>query len=209
MAKAKINKIVSTLIKADIVSLSALGLTNPIFAIFITSQIKGGDVKVIGFAAAIYWIIKALIEIIFGKILDKTKGEKDDFYFLFAGYMVVGICCFAYIFTTLPWHIYVLQAFFGIGMAMTLPSWCAIFTRHIDKGKEAFEWSLQSSTVGLGTGITGAIGGVLVSSLGFYALFAIVGILVIIGDLLLLVIYKEIAGKNKRFWPFTKSRSPF
>jgi MFS family permease len=209
MAKTKINKIVATLIKADIISLSALGLTSPIFAIFITSQIKGGDVKVVGFSAAVYWIIKALIEIIFGKVLDKTKGEKDDFYFLFFGYVVVGICCFAYIFATLPWHIYVLQAVFGIGMAMTLPSWCAIFTRHIDKGREAFEWSLQSSSVGLGTGITGAVGGILVSSLGFYALFVIVGILVIAGDLLLLAIYRDIVKKNKGFWPFTKSRSPF
>jgi len=206
---AKVNKIVMTLIKADIISLSALGLTNPIFAIFITNQIKGGDVKIVGFAAAIYWIIKALIEIIFGKILDKTKGEKDDFYFLFLGYVIVGVCCLAYIFATLPWHIYLLQAVFGIGMAMTLPSWCAIFTRHIDKGSEAFEWSLQSSSVGLGTGITGALGGILVSRLGFHALFIVVGILVIIGDLLLLAIYKDITKKGKGFWPFARTRSPF
>jgi len=79
--KIFINKVIRTLIGADLVFLSALGFVNPIFAIFITSRIKAGSLEVIGFAAAIYWITKSILEIPVGRFLDKRKGEKDDLYF--------------------------------------------------------------------------------------------------------------------------------
>jgi len=171
MKKIFVNKIIRNLVKADLMFLSAFGLITPIFAVFITEQIKGGDIKVVGFAAATYWISKSLFQIPIGRFLDKERGEKDDIRCLVAGFLIAAMVPFAYIFSSFPWHIYALQVIYGLGMAMYNPAWCAIFTRHIDKGKEAFEWSLNSSSLGFGIGITGAVGGILASQFGFNLIF--------------------------------------
>jgi len=207
MIKFSINKIIRTLISADLIFLSAFGLITPIFAVFITEQIEGGDVRVVGFAAAIYWILKSILQIPIGKFLDKKKGEKDDLYLLILGYLIVALVPFGYMFSFLPWHIYILEGIYAVGMAMALPSWCAIFTRHIDKGKEAFEWSLESTAYSFGTGVTGALGGILVSKFGFDAVFIMVGFIALLGAFLPLLIYKDIKPKGDgyfRFWRFLR-----
>lgn len=208
MAKIKINKVVKTMIQADLIFVSAFGLIAPIFAIFITDQIKGGDIKVVGFAAAIYWILQSLPQIPIGKYLDKNVGEKDDFYFVIGGYFLAALAPLGYIFSSLPWHIYVLQALYAIGMSMALPGWAAIFTRHIDKGKEAFEWSLESTAMGLGAGITGAIGGILASKFGFNIVFIIVAIGALLGTLLLFTIYKHIFPRGDHHLRIPKPQKP-
>lgn len=207
MGKFSINKIIKTLIGADLIFLSAFGLITPIFAVFITEQIEGGDVKVVGFAAAVYWILKSILQIPIGRFLDRKRGERDDLYFLILGYIVVAIVPFGYIFSFLPWHIYILEGIYAVGMAMAIPAWAAIFTRHIDKGKEAFEWSIESSALSFGVGLTGALGGILVSKFGFNAVFAMVGFFAIIGALLPLFIIKDIKPKGNgyfRFWRFLR-----
>lgn len=208
MAKASVNKVIKNLIQADVIFLSAFGLINPIFAVFVIDQIVDGDVKIVGFAIAVFWILKSILQIPISKFLDKTKGEKDDLYFLIIGFIIAAVVPIGWIFSTLPWHIYILQAVYAIGLAMALPSWCAIFTRHIDKGKEAFEWALDSTALGLGTGITGAIGGILVSQFGFNMVFIIVGFLALVGALLPLLIYKEIIPKSKNYIKSSEIKKP-
>lgn len=202
MSKFYINKIVKTLIGADLVFLSALGFVTPVFAIFIINQIKGGSAEVIGFAAAIYWITKSILEIPIGRFLDKRKGEKDDLYFLVSGYLIIACVHFGYLFSYLPWHIYILQGIYATGLAMSWPAWYAIFTRHIDKDREGLEWSIQDASYGIGTGITGALGGLLVTLFGFNLIFIIAGIFAIIGALLPLFISKNINTREKGYFGF-------
>jgi len=208
MKKIFVNKIIRNLVKADLMFLSAFGLITPIFAVFITEQIKGGDIKVVGFAAATYWISKSLFQIPIGRFLDKERGEKDDIRCLVAGFLIAAMVPFAYIFSSFPWHIYALQVIYGLGMAMYNPAWCAIFTRHIDKGKEAFEWSLNSSSLGFGIGITGAVGGILASQFGFNLIFILVGIFAILGGLLPLLIYKDIVRLDHNHIKIPESKKP-
>lgn len=199
MAKISINKIIRNLIEVDLIFFSAFGLISPIFAIFITGQIKGGNVEVVGFAAGIYLVLRSLLQIPISKFLDKKRGEKDDFYFLILGHFLVALAPFGYIFSSFPWQIYALQVIYALGMAMAYPSWCAIFTRHIDKGKEAFEWGLDSTILGLGAGITGAIGGVLAAEFGFNLVFVIVGIFALFAAFLPLLIYKDIMPRGDHY----------
>ncbi len=209
MIKLSINKIVRTLIQTDLIFISSFGLITPIFAVFITKQINGGSIEVVGFAAAIYWILKAVLQIPIGKFLDKCKGERDDVYFLVLGYVLAAIVPLGYIFSFLPWHIYVLQAIYSIGMALAIPAWAGIFSRHIDKGKEAFEWSLESTGVSFGSGITGAASGILVARFGFSTVFIIVSILALIGAVLPLLIYKDVAPRRDQHLRSSKNKDLF
>ena len=80
---------------------------------------------------------------------------------------------------------------------MSLPSWCGIFTRHLDKGKEAESWAWDSSAIGIGGGIAGILGGIIAKSFGFLPLFLGVSILGIISCLLILSIKKDLIPKEK------------
>ena len=187
-----INRIIFFLIKADFFFFSALGLIAPIFAVFLTDQLKDGSVKVAGFAVAIYWIVKSIFEIPVAKFLDKHKGEKDDLLFLVAGYFIVALIHFGYTQVTLSWHIYILETLYAIAMAIAMPGWSAIFTRHIDKGREGFDWSIEHVCYSIGTGIAGALSGILVTRYGFNTVFIIAGIIAMIGSLIPLFVYRNV-----------------
>ncbi|KKQ51332.1 MAG: hypothetical protein US72_C0018G0024, partial [Microgenomates group bacterium GW2011_GWC1_38_12] len=79
-----------------------------------------------------------------------------------------------YLLSSQPWHIYALQVFYAVAAAVNFPSWSAIFTRHIDPGKEAMEWGTHSTLSGIGVGIAGGIGGIAVAAFGFAAVFIFV-----------------------------------
>lgn len=189
------------MIASDVALLTGFGFIAPIFAIFIAQRITVGDTgeaaKVAGFAMAIYWGVKSLLMIPLGKFLDKHYGEKDDLYFVIIGNILAAGAVFGYIFSSLPWHIYVLKGLYSLGMAMNIPGWTAIFTRHIDKGKEAFEWATRGTAIGIGAGAAGALGGVIAAEFGFNILFIGVGVFVLISALLPFLIYKQLAPRDK------------
>jgi len=191
-----INKVIKVMIASDVALLTGFGFISPIFAIFIKENIQGGGVEIAGFAMAIYWGVKSILQIPFGKYLDKVKGERDDLWFVVIGNILAAIAVFGYIFSFLPWHIYLCQGIYSLGMAMNIPGWCAIFTRHIDKGKEAFEWSTRSTFIGFGAGIAGALGGIIAAKFGFNVLFTGVGIFALASAFLPFLIYKDIFPRN-------------
>lgn len=195
-----INKIVRTLIVSDFFLNLGWGLLSPIFALFVLQKITVGDparaAEVAGFAALFYWISKSLVEIPIGRFLDKKRGEKDDFWFMTIGLFVVSVVPLGYLISTQPWHIYLFQILHAMGMAMALPSWLAIFTRHIDKGKEAFEWSMETTSIGAGAGIAGGLGGIVASAFGFQVLFIFVSALTIFAAFLLLFVKDKVFVKG-------------
>jgi len=202
-----INKIIKTLVTSDLFLNLGWGLLSPVFAIFILEKVSisgaTGAAQIAGLSALFYWIPKSFFEIPVGIYLDKNHGEKDDFWFMFAGMIIISFVPIGYIFSSLPWHIYLCQVIYAAGMAMVLPSWLAIFTRHIDKGKEAFEWSLETTAIGTGAGIAGGLSGIIVALLGFKVLFIFVSCLTLFSTMILLVIRKHIFSRDGRFAIFT------
>ena len=195
-----INKIVKTLVISDFFLNLGWGLLSPIFAIFILGNITTGDplkaAEVAGFSALFYWITKSLLEIPIGYFLDKKKGEKDDFLVMVVGYFVIALVPIGYLFAHEPWHIYLLQMLYAFGMAMALPSWLAIFTRHIDKGKEAFEWGIETTAIGAGAGIAGGLGGIFAAAFGFNILFIIVSFLNLISAIVLISVKDHVSARG-------------
>jgi len=116
---------------------------------------------------------------------------------LIGGTLLASLAPLGFIFAFLPWHMYLWQVIHAIGAALALPAWCGIFTRHIDKGKEAQSWALDSSAIGIGAGVAGIIGGLVAKTFGFIPLFLGVCILGIISALLCLLIKKDLLPKEK------------
>ncbi|MEK7664650.1 MAG: MFS transporter [Patescibacteria group bacterium] len=195
------NKIIKILITSDFILNLGWGLVSPIFAIFIVENITSKGpleaAKIAGFASLFYWITKSILQVPIGRYLDKNHGEKDDFWFMVIGTFLAALVPIGYLFSFLPWHIYLLQILHAVAMSMAFPSWLAIFTRHIDKGREAFEWSMESTFLSAGAGIAGGLGGVLVGIFGFNAVFIIVTVLDIVSAVLLIFIKKDLSLINK------------
>ncbi|MDD5738525.1 MAG: MFS transporter [Candidatus Pacebacteria bacterium] len=190
----KINKIVKYLILSDIAFWTGWGLLTPVFAIFIIDKIQGGNALVVGISSAVFLGVRSILRIPLGKALDNRVSEKDDYLVMVLGTFIASLVSFGYIFSYLPWHIYLLEIVHGIGLALALAGWTAIFTRHIDKGKESTQWGWNETTLGLGMGVAGALGGFFVTKFGFNLVFLLVGILGIIGTILLLGLKNEIKG---------------
>lgn len=193
----KINKIIQVLIISDIFFNAGWGLINPIFAIYLLNNIEGGNAQTVGFATAVFWIVKSILQVPLAKYLDNNHGEKDDYLFMVCGLFIAGLVPFGFLTATRPEHIYILQVIFAIGMAMTAPAWYAIFTRHIDKGREAYEWSIYSTMFGFSVGLSGAIGGTIADKIGFEIVYIFVGVFNIFSSLLLLLIEKDITTPHK------------
>jgi len=151
------------------------------------------------------------LQVPIGHYLDKTKGEKDDFWFMTIGTFIAGFIPLGYLISTQAWHIYALQMIYAVGMAMVFPPWLAIFTRHIDKGKEALEWGIESTFLGVGAGIAGGVGGVLASIFGFPSVFIIVSVLTFFSAFLLLFIRNDVSlrdDNNPMIMPVTPVVEP-
>ncbi len=204
-----INKVIKILITSDFLLQSGWGLIGPIFAIFLTKQIQGGDLKMVGFVASTYWIIKSIIQPFIAHYLDKNHGEKDDFIFLVIGMYVANLIPLGYIFSTQPWHIFTLEFIRGLSMACVVPTWSAIFTRHINKGREAFSWSLESTGIGFAAGFAGAIGAWLASIFGFKIVFVLVSLFGLLSSSALLMIRNSIFLKDHFAPRLPPSEKPF
>ncbi len=102
--------------------------------------------------------------------------------------MIMALVPLLYLFIDRAWQLYVVQFILGLFTAMTFPSFMAIFTRHIDRKKEATEWGVYFTLTDFASAGLAGIGGVIAGTAGFPALIMTVVVLSVIGGLLLIPI---------------------
>lgn len=193
----KINNLIKILTYSDILILSGWGLVNPIFAVYITSQVQGGNLELVGLASAVFLILKSFVQIPVAKYIDQKKGEIDDAIVMTLGTFMVSLVPFLFILAKTAPQVLALQVFHGLGAALVTPGWMAIFTRHIDRHQEAEEWSIYMSMTSLGMALAGALGGFLAEAFGFELVFVLVGIISTVGACFLFFIYQDIRKAEK------------
>lgn len=192
----QLNPVILVIVMAYFVLTAAAGFLLPIYAVFVTREIAGATVASVGFAITIYWITKSVIQLFIARVIDRNHGEVDDFYFMIAGGVLNALWVSLYFFAADIAHVYFLQFLIGTADAMIIPPFYAIFTRHIDKGKEAFEWALFSSfSIGAGSAFGAIMGGLIGSALGFRAVFPMVGVLTFVAAVMLMFLKPYILPK--------------
>jgi len=120
-----------------------------------------------GAATSIYMITKAIFQIPCGKFISKI-GEKKV---LLIGNGLIVMVFLGYYLMTSTTHLYLINALYGFGAALAFPSWYAVFSRNISKGKEAYEWSVYEFFTNTGPGIAAFVGGIIAQIIGFKNLF--------------------------------------
>lgn len=188
----KVNRVIEFMTMSDFMMLSGWGLVSPIIAVFFTNQIVGGSVALAGLASTAYFLTKSVLQIPIARFIDMKRGEWDDYYVMMAGSVIITISAFAYIFIKYPWQVILVQMLYGIGGALSYPSWLAIFTRHIDRREEGFEWSIYYTATDIGAALTGGLGGLLAASYGYHLVFVIVGVMSLLGTIFLSGVTREL-----------------
>lgn len=182
LSNFRFNRLINVMIWSDFVIMSAAGVVAPILAVYVTKQIQGGDLASVGYATAMYWVMRSLIQVPIGYLVDKHKDDRLTFNIMVVGYGISALVPLLYYFWAHAiWQVYVLQALDGTALALTLPTWLALFTSHLDHGKEATEWAAYSNATGLGYAVAAALGGTIAETYGFHAIFPMTSLIMLIG----------------------------
>lgn len=184
----KINPLIRILIVSDMLIVGAIGMFSPLYALFVEDSIVGANELVIGLSISIFLISRSILQIPIATLIDKIKGEKDDYSFLILFSVLAGITHLGFIYIDQVWQLFFINFLLGVFTAITYPSYMAIFTRHIDENMEGTEWGVYYTFVDLSSAALAALGGYVASIYGYSALIIVVSAICISGSLVLIPI---------------------
>lgn len=188
------NKTLKLLITADIFLFTGMGFIVPILSIYINDDLIGGSLLAAGIASTLYMLSKAMLQIPISKLVDKYDHRR---LFVLSGYVLIALTPFMYIIMKNIYQLYIIQILYGIGSAVAFPAWWSLFSTHVEKHHEGYDWSVYSSLVMVGTAISASIGAGMAQYLGFKFTFLLVGIFAVISIIILMGLDKEVERIRK------------
>mgnify|MGYP001570132032 FL=1 len=194
-----VNRVIRHLVISNFFLNFAFGLLAPIFAIFVLQNIEGASLRVIGLATACYWIARTATTVPLSRFMDKTNGERDEYYFMIVGSFLMSSLPLFYILSSLPWHIYLIQFLMGLANSMAIPAWRILFTDHIDRGRTGYEWSLEDIAIGASVGASAYLGSILADKFGFEIIFILLTLLGYLATAIFLIPLKSEAKTLSQF----------
>jgi DHA1 family quinolone resistance protein-like MFS transporter len=203
------NRTMKLLLLSDLFVLTGFGLIQPILAIYINDGgVTGGSMLSAGMASALFLFIKSLVQLPFGHYVDR---QSDKSKWLILGTLLMAAVPIIYLSANSIYHIYLAEAVYGLGSGLAYPTWLGLWSANLDKGKEGFQWSVYSTSTGLGTAATGAAGAALASQVGFAATFVSAGLLCLLGCLALIIMERRAvrAGKDMGMQPVSAEGDGF
>lgn len=194
----KINRVVKFLVLSDLLFLGGWSLIQPVFQIFIIKQVEGATLITVGLVAALYWLVKSFLQIPVANYLDTHDGEKDDLYALILALSLSAVASFLFSTVSQLWQLFAVQFIYAVAMGLYVPSWSGIFSRHLDDKRFSFDWSLDSTVVGITSFVTALLSGILAEKFGFSFVFVVVGILSLVSAILIFSVPDLVLPKKLR-----------
>lgn len=206
------NRTMKMLMLSDVFVLTGFGLIQPILAIFINEGVAGGTVLTAGIASALFLLTKSLVQLPFGKYID---GHDRKMRWLMIGTLLMALVPIIYVTAHSIYQVYMAEVIYGLGSGLAYPTWLGLWSSNLDKGRESFQWSVYSTSTGIGTAATGAAGAAISTIMGFTATFMMAGLLCLLGCIALFVLEKrsyqkdDLAAAEIRFRRSGRSFSAF
>lgn len=204
----KINRVVKFLVFSDLLFLGSWSLIHPIFQIFVVREVAGTTLITVGAVAALYWLVKSIFQIPVANYLDNHDGEKDDLYALIFSLSLASLASFLFSTVSQIWQLFAVQFIYAVAMGIYVPSWSGIFSRHLDEKRFSFDWSLDSTVVGLTSFFSAILSGFLAQKFGFSFVFIAVGVLSLASAVLIFSVPDLIMPKQKREEATIRDHSP-
>lgn len=165
------------------------GMLGPLFAVF--AQRIGGNVLDVTWAWAIYLGMTGALTIVTGNVSDRIWQWCGRERLLVAGYALNALCTFGYLLVDTTTKLFIVQAGLGVALALSNPTWSALYARYSPGEHEAgTAWGLASGAQRLILAAAIMVGGYVVSHYSFDVLFIAMGTLQVIATLYLLPILR-------------------
>ena len=204
------NRTMKLLMLSDIFVLTGFGLIQPILAIFINQGVTGGSVLTAGIASTIFLLTKSLVQLPFAKYID-DHGKKTRW--LILGTLLMAIVPILYVTADSMYKIYLAELIYGLGSGLAYPTWLGLWSRNLIQGQESFQWSIYSTSTGIGTAATGTLGAAMATITGFTTTFLLAGVMCLLGCITLFVLEsrssEKARGRKKAETHFRRSQRVF
>lgn len=166
----KVNPLVKAYIASESLMWSAWNFIIPIFAVFIVQNVEGGNIEMAAIGYSTYLMSRVLFELISGKYLIGTDDRRKVMV------IILGMICLslAYLGFAVVRDIYFLLFYYfvaGMGLGICMPAKNSLFSIHLDRDKEASEWSLADAFTFSAMAIATTVGGFVAFRFGFQPLF--------------------------------------
>lgn len=169
------NKALKVLHLSNGIFVLAGSLLGPLYAIYVGGITNG--VMPVSVAWATFLISATLFSYILSKVGDSIKEHE---YLLMAGFILRGIAWLSYIFVPDFYFLLLVQFILGIGEALGTPAFDAIFSEHVHKGHQIYEYSEWKIVSNIALVIGTLLGGYIVQNYGFQILFLLMAFLSLI-----------------------------
>ena len=176
----QVNSLVKSFIISETFLWSAWNFVIPIFAIFAATEIRGGNVEVAASAYSTYLVVRVIFELLSGSYLS-AASDKKKMLVTIAGMVCLSTAYFGFSKTSTLFPLYVFYGIAGVGLGISSPAKNSLFSTHLDKNKEPFEWGMHDAAVFTGMALAAALGGFIAKEYGFQPLFILASIVNLIG----------------------------
>ncbi|MFH1426211.1 MAG: MFS transporter [Candidatus Kerfeldbacteria bacterium] len=182
----KINPFLRILLMTNALIVFAGATLGPILALYIEDL--GGDLLAASGAASLYAIVAGMTVFFISKWEDRIKHQER---LVVVGYIIIALSFFSYLLIKTPVHLFIVQIFIGLGEAIYIPAYDALYSRNLDDHKEASEWGAWEAMAYIVSAAGALIGGVIVTVYGFDPLFVIMGLLTLVSAFGMQYMYKK------------------
>jgi MFS family permease len=167
------NKIVKSFIVSEFFWASAWNAIIPVFSVFAIKAVPGSNISLATTAFGVHVAVRIIVELLFSKYFSNVTSNRARIMFTLIG--IVIVCCgyIGFAFIDNPALSYVFYGLLGLGIGISVPPKMALFSSNLEKGKEAFAWSILDVTSMGGSAVAAVIAGTVIHIYGFQTLFAI------------------------------------
>lgn len=170
-----LNPIVKAFIVSETLLWSSWNSVAPIFSIFAATQIPGGNTAIAASVFSVHLIIRIIFELISGRYL-LTAAEAKKFLLTLVGILLLSAAYFGFSQTHNIFPLYLFASLAGAGFGVASPAKNSLFSTHLDKHKEAFEWGIYDAAAFIGMAFSATLGGLIAQRFGFQVLFALAAV---------------------------------
>jgi MFS family permease len=186
----KLNKVTLLLTLSDVFTWGSFVVISSLSGIYLSNKLGENTVEFVGIGTAIYFITRGVFQIPIGIFTDKLQKDRDEIITLAIGSILAGIPYLFYPVITQPWHYFVLQFVFGLGISLNVVNWRKLFALNIREGMEGKEYAFYDAVLSTSTAIISIILGI-VANIGdkyFDLVMIIAGITMMLASVWILMI---------------------
>lgn len=184
----KADPIVKTFIISECFFCAGWNLITPLFAVFVVENVIAGSIEFAAAGFSLFLIVRVIFELITGNFWAKGSDRKKMI-LITIGFLINSIAYLGFANSQDITQVFIFYAVLGAGIGISTPTKNSLFSVHLDKNREANEWSIADATAAICMALATTLGGFIAATYGFRLLFIVGAVVNILAILPYLLVY--------------------